>query len=339
MSYLINQIVVLYLCTRTIWKVEKVRNGNTVFMVFWPSNLFDYIQYLGRAYVLQDVTLYVALKRKYENVRLVRKWKLILLPKNSKVFYSAVPFSRGNEMQGEYLYNYLKTFDLDFVPKPDEIRFWENKIFMHKKFEEHDIPHPKSVTIDHSSKNGNLSELTFPVLSKIPNGNHSRGIVSHADLTALKFYIEKFFTDNHYPALIIQEQMDIKFDIRVVTIKDEVVYYYWRDKVSSDSFISTSTSNGSALRIESLPKEIMDVCVESSKRLGLGMAAYDITYEQETNIVPFIFEVSPSFLLNPIPPHNFLKRPYLEYKKNYALFNKNRMSQFIELKTKYVNSL
>lgn len=340
MSYLFNQIIVLYLCLRTVMGADTVKNRNYVFMVFWPKNIYEFIQYFGRAYVLQDVTLYIALKGRYEKVMLVRKKNLKDLPKNSTVFYSAVPFSRGTEMQGEYLYNYLNEFDLNFIPQPHEIRFWENKIFMHEKFEDLGIPHPKSIIVRKGYKQSALNELSFPVLSKIPNGNHSRGIVSHKEVFSLQAYLEKAFNEKSDIGFIIQEQMDITFDVRVVTIKDKVVYHYWRDKILSDSFISTSTSNGSALRIDILPQHIIDVCIESSKRLNLNLAAYDITFVKNgSNIHPFIFEVSPSFLLNPIPDKYYLNKPYKEYKKNYLLFNKNRIDQFIELKRNYVESI
>ena len=54
---------------------------------------------------------------------------------------------------------------------------------------------------------------------------------------------------------------------------------------------------------------------------------------------PVVFEVSPSFLLNPIPEVRLLNGPYLKYKSYWWRFTKDRIEQFIKIKEKYVNNL
>lgn len=175
-------------------------------------------------------------------------------------------------------------------------------------------------------------------MTKILNGNHSRGIISHKDETSLLNYLLKM--KNRSIKVLLQEQLDIKFDIRVVTVNFKVEYYYWRDKVNSDEFTTTSTSNGSILRLDLLPREVVDCAEDASIKLGLRLAAFDITFFNiDSKIVPIIFEVSSSFLLNPLPQGKYLNLPYKVYKDSVFLFTKNRISQFINLKTKYVKNL
>jgi glutathione synthase/RimK-type ligase-like ATP-grasp enzyme len=62
-------------------------------------------------------------------------------------------------------------------PKAD-ILLWENKVYMHSKFDELDINAPKTIIISHNQIDLNLIEntLNYPFLIKEPFSNHSRGI-------------------------------------------------------------------------------------------------------------------------------------------------------------------
>lgn len=334
--YLYRQIVVLILLIKSLAKQKYSPFDSVAFFLFWPSSFFEFIQYFGRAYVLQDVTLYIALRKRFNNVHLIRKSTLSKLTSDSRVFYSAVPFKRGIYNQGEYMFKILSEFDCIFFPSPKEIRFWENKDFMHQEFDRLEIPTPVTHLISHSQMIPN--KIKFPVLTKILNGNHSRGIVSHNSQSELNSFL-KFTLRDGVPVLL-QEQLDIEFDLRVVTVNFKIVYFYWRDKIRSDKFNTTSTSNGSCLRLDPLPSDII-LCIEdSSKKLGLRLAAFDITYKKiDFENHPVIFEVSPSFLLNPIPDNELFNGPYLNYKKSWWKFTNDRISQFIVLKEKYVNAV
>jgi glutathione synthase/RimK-type ligase-like ATP-grasp enzyme len=209
---------------------------------------------------------------------------------------------------------------------------------MHREFEKHNVPCPETLVITDLEDLKKIS-VEFPILTKIPNGNHSRGIISHSNIKELSNYVAaRRVTDE---VLLLQEQMSVDFDIRVVTIGKEVVYHYWRDKQLSKEFTTTSTSNGSILRVDDLPKEIIKCVQTVSSELGLRMAAYDITYFVDNDkLTPKIFEVSPSFLLNPIPKDTAtLSLPYINYKKGWRRFVIDRIEQFVILKKLYVKEV
>lgn len=317
---------------------KQVEGDECAYLIFWPNSLFDYIHYFGRAYILQDVTLYVALSKHYGRIRLVRYQNCLDLNSSEIVYYSAVPFGKGGVNQGEHLYDKISKISASCYPSAQEIRFWENKDYMHGMFDKIDVPCPKTYVLDSEISLENIV-IDFPVLTKIPNGNHSRGIVSHDNVESLSKFLMS--NDNKGKVFLLQQQLDIKFDIRVVTIGDKVVYHYWRDKQESNVFTTTSTSNGSTLRVDALPQELVDCVTRVSKDLGLLMAAYDITYsENNKHISPVIFEVSPSFLLNPIPKDiNTLNSPYVEYKNSTRRFIQDRLEQFVLLKIDYVKEV
>jgi hypothetical protein len=74
-------------------------------------------------------------------------------------------------------------------------------------------------------------------------------------------------------------------DARVVVLNNEIVYSYWRNKIDSSKFTTTSTSNGSALDFTPLPKKNQNIIIEYTKKLNLLTAAYYVTFFQ--NIFSF----------------------------------------------------
>ena len=314
---------------------SKKAINEKAFIVFSPRSLRQLLHYFGRAYVLQDVTLFIAAKRVFGNVKWISPSKLSSLSNNAIVVHSVTPFFSfdiyPNENQGESNYLFYKDFEFTLLPSADECRFWENKEYMHRKFLEHNIPHPKTQVLFSRNEQISPSDLSFPLLSKIVDGNHSRGIVWHKNAESLKNLLQD--VNASFP-LLLQEIVDTSFDIRVVVSNGEVVYHYWRHKNTSGIFKTTSTSNGSALDLSPLPDIIKKTCEESARKLSLSVAAFDITYTVDKTGVerPIIYEVSSSFLLNPIPDNSFNGKPYLEYKKRLLKFNWQRIKQFTDLK-------
>lgn len=335
--YFYRQLVVLVHLVRSLLRVQAVKNKSECYMVFWPQTFNAMVNYFGRAYVLQDVTLYLALKSVYGRVKIRTYSECLKLGQDEEIFYSAVPFGRKGLNQGEHLYNLISQLNSKCYPSATEIRFWENKDYMHQQFEEFKIPSPKTWLVHTASQVGSIN-IDFPILTKILNGNHSKGIISHKNDEELRNYLSQNLS--HYGALLLQEQLNIGFDIRVVTINYKVVYHYWRDKKITKEFNTTSTSNGSRLRVDPLPQEVVICAESSSKKLGLKLAAFDITYSQsEDKIIPSIFEVSPSFLLNPIPEEKMLEKPYINYKKKWNKFVIDRIAQFTKIKEIYVKEI
>tara|TARA_B100000780_G_scaffold270581_1_gene230544 strand:- start:21 stop:1085 length:1065 start_codon:yes stop_codon:yes gene_type:complete len=337
------QFVLLIVCfyeliARNIFK--RLDRESEVVFLFWPVTVRQYFDYFSRAYFLQDVTLIFALLKSHETLRVIRPRDLRSIAPKQIVYHSLNPFQKNKsesfKSQGELLFDYMKKFNIEFRPSANEARLWENKLFMHEEFARLNIEQP-STQIVRNMEDINKLSLNFPLLCKIPNGNHSRGIDWHNDFKSLKLDAVSKLTYNE--GVIIQEVIPSQFDIRVVTVGDKVEYFYWRFKEVSDRFTTTSTSNGSVLNQDPLPIEVINTCLSTSKKLNLSLAAYDVTFIKSDSIIkPVIYEVSSSFLLNPIPPIEYSSKPYLKYKSKIWNFTFERLKQFTVLKSKLIES-
>ena len=179
-------------------------------------------------------------------------------------------------------------------PSSFEASYWENKIYMYSQFEKHKINFPKTTEVN---DNDDLLEIrinhSYPVISKIDNGSGSAGIIeviTEADLHLLKFF--------KYPYLI-QNRLNITKDCRIVILNYEYNNHYFRNNTSAN-WHPTSTSMGSYLSYEKLPKQVVDKVLEVTKILNLRVAAYDICWDNDDLSSPVVFlEVSPGYLPNP----------------------------------------
>lgn len=341
---IIGLFICLYYFISNRFLNRKLKNSKIIYYAIWPKNFNELLIYFFRSFFLQDVVLLKALASKGLYTELVFFKNLKLLPKGSSVVYTLTPFSPKKRKypkmsQGESLFEYLNSFsDLQFYPPVSEIRFWENKSYMHQKFDEYSIPSPKTIVIYDIPEDEILDQIQFPILTKLPNSNQSKGIDIHYEIPSLLKTIDNKL--KIADAVIIQEIREITFDIRVVVINNKVVYHYWRHKNNlEEGFTTTSTSNGGILDTKELPHSIKESCIITANKLNLGCAAFDVTFDSFMDYDDIcFFEVSPSFMLNPLPKQDEIQGPYSQYKKSYLRFYKELIHQFTELKKLQINS-
>jgi glutathione synthase/RimK-type ligase-like ATP-grasp enzyme len=198
-------------------------------------------------------------------------------------------------------------------PSSYEASFWENKIFMYTQFEKHQINFPKTTVINKEEDFSSIRKIhSYPVISKIDNGSGSTGIVE------IKSEVELcLLNDFDYPYLI-QNRLNITRDCRIVILNFEYNNHYFRNNTSTN-WHPTSTSMGSYLSYEELPKQVVEKVIEVTKKLNLRVAAYDICWDNDDLLTPIIFlEVSPAYLPN---PKYYGKKKYKDWKTYF--FGKN----------------
>lgn len=328
-------IFIIHFCIKSFFDSRK----NVVNVIFWPTSLLDLLHYIIRGYLLQDYVLLRAIDKSGFKTKFVARKNLEKLPKNSVVCYSMTKSTKAIKKdqripQGESLYQELSDFpDLILFPEPNESRMWENKSYMHKVFDQLEISVPKTEILSCPNDLEKL-DFNFPVLTKIPNSNQSKGIDLHKDWESLESAVRTKL--NTSATVLLQEYMDIKFDIRVVVIAGRIVYHYWRHKATKviGEFTTTSTTNGGFIDTKRIPDKVAKECIDSAKKLGLSMAAFDVTLRSNINPGEIVFfEVSPSFILNPIPKSpKQVSQPYHKYKAKVFRFNYQLINQFIEIK-------
>lgn len=340
MKYLIYQITLLYKCFQIIGfrKIYKYydKSSNNVILIY-PSTFLGWINYVIRASVLHDLSLIFSL------ISLEKKFRLVLRQdfgklRNCNIYYSFSDLVNQYSFDNHslYLYNVLelvKGNNNKLFPDSSEIMCWENKIYMHKLFDELNIKCPKSISFTSENFDPRIieSNLKYPFLIKEPFSNHSRGIYFINNRKELISRANKSFKT--VSNIIVQEIINMTKDARVVVVGDSVVYSYWRSKEESETFKTTSTSNGAKLDFSLLSKKNNQILINYTKALKLSVAAFDVTFNNDDESTdPIVLEVSSSFLINPIPFGKYIDLPYLNFKSNPILFGKERAIAALDFK-------
>ncbi|WP_088323613.1 ATP-grasp domain-containing protein [Polaribacter tangerinus] len=320
--------------------IKKYDSKSDNVVLFFPRNFKDTINYFMRAWILHDLSIvfYLVKSGKTFCFEFSSDFGKI---RNKNVFYQFTYFTNtyGFEDHSNYSYYLLKKIEENsciLYPKPHEILYWENKVFMHKEFERLNINCPKTTIVNFKS---NLLKIdnSFPLLIKEPYANHSKGIYFVNNLEELISLSKIIFSYSNY--FLVQDLVNMTKDSRTVVVNGEIVYHYWRSKEKSTNFKTTSTSNGSKLDFKEHSEKNKEIILEYTKKLGLSQAAYDITFENDDeNNPPIVLEVSSSFLLNPLPDKKFINLPYKIYKNSPIKFGSERAKQMLDFKFNKLNN-
>ena len=221
------------------------------------------------------------------------------------------------------------------VPNIANVEYWENKAFMHRQFIAKNISHPKTLIATKNLDTSDLKDLKFPVLLKLIHSSGSLGITKYNDTDSLMQHVRM-----EQDEFLIQEQINMSKDIRVIFVDEEMVLHYWRINNSSE-WKPTSTGHGSSVDFESFPHQWYDYILTEFKKLDLMTGAFDITWQNDDmTTLPLILEVSPSYMPNPAPPEQWKNKPYSDYKKTYSgkgNYTKSYIDLVFSIKLKIIN--
>jgi len=214
-------------------------------------------------------------------------------------------------------------------PSSHEAEFWENKVFMHRKFEKLGIKSPETLIFDLDSREMDQPNFPYPFLIKEVHSAGSLGVHKVADKGQFLTLINSTEIRKKNRHVLVQRLLRMDRDLRVIIVGDEIVVYYWRINKSSE-WKPTSTKHGSGVDFEFFPEEWREHIVTEYKKLGIRTGAFDVVWEDNdyTN-PPYFLEVSPSYQPNPLPPEN-LKTSYGKYKSSFG-FTDGWDSRFIKL--------
>lgn len=198
-------------------------------------------------------------------------------------------------------------------PSSFEVSFLENKRFMHEYFQAHEIRTPKTRIFSFDERI-DPSQLAFPVLVK---GEHSSGSQAVYKLNSgeelLKLVQSPTFVSEN-ENIIVQELLNIRRDLRVTFIGNDIVHHYWRINTASE-WKPTSTSHGSQVDFLSFPSQWSEFIKDTIRKCNLTMGAFDIAWQNDDlNTEPYILEVTPRF--SPNPPVD------LGFDESYGLWKK-----------------
>jgi glutathione synthase/RimK-type ligase-like ATP-grasp enzyme len=260
---------------------------------------------------------------------------------NDILFWCPGPhFFNNNCDYSSKLVNFAKSVenqDNQINPSSFQVSFLENKTFMYKQFMNKKIIHPKTKLFE-KNKFDKMIPFDFPFLFKGEHSNSGKEVILIANNDDWSIFLEsKLFNISNN--LIFQKLINMRSDIRVVVVDDQVVNHYWR-KNPFDEWRPTSTNFGSYLDFSDLPKNVIDASILNLKKLGLNIGAYDITFENDDiNSNPIFLEVSPLFSLNPMVKGIKID-DYSNFKKKLFgknVFWKHQVDQIFIISSKYLN--
>jgi glutathione synthase/RimK-type ligase-like ATP-grasp enzyme len=347
MSKLILKVVYLFVLFSKInflkiFKLNKKGSKNVIWIYqSYPKEFFRYIR--GNSF-LNDMALINAFITKGE------EFELIIGPRIDKKSSRNIYYTISKEFNLFHLPNHssmilciveeLENQGNTLFPSLHELIFWENKSYMHKQFDLLGINTPKTVVVESKLQFDSIkSSLEFPCLMKECNSAGSLGIYKVNSLNELDSLVDTKMKQGMYEFLI-QSLIDMRKDIRVTIVGEEIVLHYWRLNQEKE-WKPTSTGHGSKVDFISFPEQWRNDLVLSMKRLGLRTGAFDVTWQgDELSTKPIILEVSPAYMPNPPIPSKFKDISYASYKKKLT-FSKSYPTEYIklvfEIKQKVVN--
>ncbi len=342
-NHLIYQLILIFYLLKKFpfllfIKKYKKKSNNVVWI--FPQFPFGIVKYFGSAAIFQDMALVFSLLNELDDIRFIIGPKIGKL-KKVNFFYSFTdkynPFSfESNSRFLSETISLLESQECRIFPKLNELALWEDKAFMYEMFERYQIPFPKTKIIKPLSEESYLlsavNDFNYPFLLKEHFGNHSKGIYYISDLSEFKTALSKL-KEKKVTTVAVQELIDNDSDFRIIVIGDKVFQTYKRDKGNSESWTTTSTSNGSIIDFSPLKKDLEEKFIQFTDLLNLSNAAYDASIINDEII---IYEVSSSYLTNPEPPESFKNKPYIDFKNRYLEFAKSRVDIVFFLRYQWV---
>jgi glutathione synthase/RimK-type ligase-like ATP-grasp enzyme len=183
------------------------------------------------------------------------------------------------------------------IPSAYEVSFLENKTTMYDFFQKNGIRTPETVIYKRENKIPN--NFDFPILVKGEHSSGSQDIYEFHNYQDLILFLNKSDYWDKFEHLIIQKLINIRKDLRVILVGNEVVLYYWRINPTED-WKPTASSFGGLIRFDDYPQYWNTYILEAFSKLNISMGAFDVAWDNDDlNTEPYFLEVSSRFSPNP----------------------------------------
>ena len=261
--------------------------------------------------------------------------------KNKKIWWSPsarlVPKTIKN--YALHLFNFAERIESKgnkLFPSSYETSLYENKSHMHKLFDDFGIKTPKT-TILNSVEELDNNNLKYPILLKGEYSSGSKDIYKFSNAYDLKDFLHNSNYLNKFNKIIIQELLNIRRDLRVTLVGEEIVLFYWR--INNDSnWKPTASSFGGSIFFNDFPKKWEKYIVDNFNKLNIKMGAFDVAWDNDNlSNEPYFLEVSPRFSPNP-PLFSDNNTNYGKWKKKLIgkkIYYKEQVNLIFSISKKY----
>jgi glutathione synthase/RimK-type ligase-like ATP-grasp enzyme len=295
-----------------------LHQSNSENVIWIYQNAFDYfsVYVRGNAF-LNDIALIQSFVDKNESFK-IKVGPNIGSISNKKIYYNISKLFNfyGLSNHSATIINVIDELEKQnnlLYPSLKELKYWENKSFMHYSFDKLNIPTPKTwiVSIPEDIDSFAFSIL-YPCLLKECNSSGSLGLHKASNEQELKELISQNNKLGKHEFLV-QHLINMRRDLRVIFVDGEIVLHYWRIN-QSNTWKPTSTGHGSKVDFVSFPENWRKEILSISKKLGIRTGAFDIAWNNDDlNTSPLILEVSPSYMPNPIIPEKWSNMSLIMY--------------------------
>ena len=339
MNSIISKVVMVYHILKriSINKIFSKWSKNSACILWIPTDgFFNCLRYFfGSSQLVADASILNYLIENEKNYRIVFGSKQIGTLTAKNIFYRAIQlnwFSFYNYVSTSHnILSNLQKQGNELYPPLKDFMYWENKAFMHKKFDEMNVNQPLTKiinTCDIINKDEIQSFFKYPFLIKEIHSAASQGIYkinNYNDFRNICMKIKNKGGDQ----LLVQELIQMRKDLRVIIVGEEIILNYWRIN-KSDEWKPTSTSHGSKTDFNSFPNHWEEHVIKIFKKTGLTTGAFDITWNNDdTSSSPLFLELSPFYQANPKPPKKYSNIPYYQY-KNIKFGEGNYFNRYVK---------
>ncbi|EJK2115315.1 glutaminyl transferase [Vibrio navarrensis] len=196
-------------------------------------------------------------------------------------------FIRATTNISNYTYRFAKTAEklgLVVMDDSESIMKCTNKVFLTELLKNNKVPAPASVILknfDPEWKSDLLSELTFPMVLKIPDGAFSRGVVKVRNEEELEKEAAALFEKSEL--ILAQAFMPTDFDWRIGILNRQAIFGckymmsrgHWQIYQHHNSG-RVSSGGFETLDLKQVPKNVVDVALKAANLIGNGLYGVDL---------------------------------------------------------------
>jgi hypothetical protein len=219
-------------------------------------------------------------------------------------------FAKGLEGQGNRLFC-----------SSDEVRYWENKAYMHERFAQLEIPTPKTKLLSRETWRSVAFDIE-PVLIKEEHSAGSAGIHQFETAEEARRFVASYpFRPSE--SLIMQEVVPgATKDLRLTMVGNRMIRRatFWRVKTQqsqpAERWTTTASKYGSLIQHDAIPDAIVPVIARYLQMLNIRLAGIDLMWvDDDVSRDPLVLELSPYFQPNPQKPEEYDHLTYKQYKE------------------------
>lgn len=231
-----------------------------------------------------------------------------ILFKPEKIADKIIYWSPSKRMTNNELGDYAKEL-IDFAkkcesknnilfPSSHDVSFLENKAYMYDYFANNNIRTPQTYILSNFNEINNLV-LEYPLLLKGEHSAGSEAVFKFDTKSALQDFLLQSSFLSQYKHIILQQLLNIRRDLRVTLVNNEIVLFYWRINPAKE-WRPTASVYGSDIFFKDFPEKWTNYIIKAFEKTGLGMGAFDVCWQNDDlSTEPYFLEVSPRFSPNP----------------------------------------